>query len=107
MTNRATALPKLPGVLAAAPFYYGWVMMGLAALALSTWVFSSVPESWPFSATLVILVLLLLRRAPVNAALTGAALGVAMLNNVFLDALWVPAAVALARAGGGGRRIAR
>mgnify|MGYP006146562673 CR=1 FL=1 len=54
------------------------------ALALSTWVFSSVPESWPFSATLVLGVLLLLRRAPANAAVTGAAVGVAMLNNVFL-----------------------
>ncbi|HEX6909875.1 MAG TPA: hypothetical protein VF142_05760 [Longimicrobium sp.] len=77
------------------------------ALALSTWVFSSVPESWPFSATLVLGVLLLLRRAPANAAVTGAAVGVAMLNNVFLGALWIPAAVALARAGGGARRIAR
>jgi MFS family permease len=34
MTHEATALPKLPGALARAPFYYGWVMMCLAALAM-------------------------------------------------------------------------
>jgi MFS family permease len=34
MTNQATVLPKLPGALARVPFYYGWVMMGLAALAM-------------------------------------------------------------------------
>jgi MFS family permease len=34
VTNEATVLPKLPGVLARAPFYYGWVMMCLAALAM-------------------------------------------------------------------------
>ena len=34
MTHQATVLPKLPGALARVPFYYGWVMMGLAALAM-------------------------------------------------------------------------
>src|SRR5687768_13054744 len=34
MTNEATILPKVPGALARAPFYYGWVMMCLAALAM-------------------------------------------------------------------------
>src|SRR5687767_15217313 len=34
MTNQATALPKLPGMLSRAPFYYGWVMMCLAAFAM-------------------------------------------------------------------------
>jgi MFS family permease len=34
MTHQATVLPKLPGVLSRAPFYYGWVMMCLAALAM-------------------------------------------------------------------------
>src|SRR5688572_6571472 len=34
MTNEATILPRLPRALARAPFYYGWVMMCLAALAM-------------------------------------------------------------------------
>ncbi len=33
MTSSA-ALPKIPAVLARAPFYYGWVVLGLAALAM-------------------------------------------------------------------------
>ncbi|MEX2284983.1 MAG: hypothetical protein WEE89_21025 [Gemmatimonadota bacterium] len=71
------------------------------ALALSTWVFSSVPESWPFSATLVLLFLLLLRRRPLHPALIGAALGLVMLNNVFLAALFALAFLEFLRAGGG------
>lgn len=34
MTNSSVALPKLPGALARVPFYYGWVVMALAALAM-------------------------------------------------------------------------
>jgi MFS family permease len=34
MTHQATLLPKIPALLARAPFYYGWVVMGLAALAM-------------------------------------------------------------------------
>jgi MFS family permease len=34
MTDRVAALPKLPGMLARVPFYYGWVMMTVAALAM-------------------------------------------------------------------------
>ncbi len=34
MNQPAAALPKLPGALARVPFYYGWVMMGTAALAM-------------------------------------------------------------------------
>jgi MFS family permease len=34
MTLQATLLPKIPAFLARAPFYYGWVVMGLAALAM-------------------------------------------------------------------------
>lgn len=34
MTNQAAAFPKLPGTLARVPFYYGWVVVGLAALAM-------------------------------------------------------------------------
>ena len=77
------------------------------AAALSTWVFSSVPESWPFSATLVLAFLLLLRRTPPSPLVLGAALGVAMLNNVFLAALGVLVPVALLRAGDGGGRLVR
>jgi hypothetical protein len=65
------------------------------AATLSTWVFGSVPESWPFSATLVLAYALLLQRRPVNAPAMGAVLGVIMLNNVFLAALWVLLALAL------------
>lgn len=34
MTDRVAALPKLPGMIARVPFYYGWVMMTVAALAM-------------------------------------------------------------------------
>jgi MFS family permease len=34
MTNEVTLSPRLPRALARAPFYYGWVMMCLAALAM-------------------------------------------------------------------------
>ena len=57
------------------------------AAALSTIIFGSVPESWPFSATLVLLYLLLLRQKFFNTALFGAIIGLFMLNNVFLGAL--------------------
>ena len=77
------------------------------AAALSTWVFSSVPESWPFSGTLVLAFLLLLRRTPPHPVVLGAALGVVMLNNVFLAALGVLVPVALLRAGDGGWRLVR
>lgn len=59
------------------------------AVTLSTWVFSSVPESWPFSATLVMLFMLALRRRPIRPVLLGCFLGVIMLNNIFMAALAV------------------
>src|SRR5260221_11822056 len=34
MTHLLTALSKPPGSLARLPFYYGWVMVGVAALAM-------------------------------------------------------------------------
>lgn len=34
MTHPAAALPKLPGTLAGARFYYGWVIVGVAAVAM-------------------------------------------------------------------------
>jgi MFS family permease len=34
MSHRAAVLPKLPGAFARVPFYYGWVVMSVAALAM-------------------------------------------------------------------------
>lgn len=34
MTQQSALRPRLPALLARAPFYYGWVIMGLAALAM-------------------------------------------------------------------------
>ncbi len=34
MTQQSALQPRLPALLARAPFYYGWVIMGLAALAM-------------------------------------------------------------------------
>jgi len=65
-----------------------WPFLLLYAGALSTWIFSSVPESWPFSASLVIGFLLLLQRPTVRPLLAGVALGVIMLNNLFLAAMF-------------------
>jgi hypothetical protein len=56
-------------------------------LALSTWIYSSIPESWPFTATLVLCFLLLLHGRPVRPLLLGGVLGLIMLNNVLLAAL--------------------
>ena len=76
----------------------------LYATALSTWVFCSVPESWPFSGTLVLLYLLLLERRP-RASVAGAALGVIMLNNIYLSALAVLVPVGFWRQGLPLRRV--
>jgi len=34
MTSRVGALPKVPGLIARVPFYYGWVIVGVAAAAM-------------------------------------------------------------------------
>jgi hypothetical protein len=70
-------------------------------LALSTWVFSSIPESWPFSATLVLCLLLMLRERPVSPLLLGGGLGLIMLNNMFLAALSVLIVLEIARSSAG------
>ena len=72
------------------------------AFALNTWIFASVPESWPFSATLVLCFLLLNGR--VNYLTQGAIIGVAMLNNIFLSLLWLLHVVELYRQGYRGRQ---
>jgi hypothetical protein len=71
----------------------------LYATALSTWVFGSVPESWPFSGTLVLGFLLLLGGRPLRPTLLGGVLGLILLNNIFLVVLLVPLGAALLRAG--------
>jgi hypothetical protein len=57
------------------------------AFALSTWVFASVPESWPFSATLVLAFFLALRSGRISDAKLAMLVGVLMLNNVMLGVL--------------------
>lgn len=62
---------------------------GLFAVSLGTWIYYAIPESWPFSATLVLgfLVLWFTRRPPYLAM--AAYIGVAMLNNLLLGSLGV------------------
>jgi len=67
------------------------------SIALSTWIYSSIPESWPFSATLVLFFLLLLGNRPAYPKLWGATLGVIMLNNIYLAALFVLIVLELGR----------
>ena len=62
-------------------------LMILYAAALSTWVFGSVPESWPFSATLVLAFLLLLTSGRIRPVALAMCIGVAMLNNLTLGSL--------------------
>ena len=66
-------------------------------IALSTWIYSSVPESWPFSATLVLLFFLLLEKRPLRPMYLGVTIGLIMLNNVYLAALLILLVFAIAR----------
>jgi len=66
---------------------YKAVFIVLYAFSLSSWIFHSVPESWPFSATLVLLFLVLHFNLRVNMFALAAYVGFAMLNNVFLGTL--------------------
>jgi hypothetical protein len=77
------------------------------AAALSTWIFSSIPESWPFSATLLLGYLLLLQRRPLRPLAMAVVLGVVMLNNVLLGALGVLLAAGVWRQGVRGWRWVR
>lgn len=76
LLSGAAGKGNLPGILTC--FY---------AVSLNTWILGSVPESWTFSATLVLLFLLLLRDAKDRFILLSAAIGIAMLNNIFLCTL--------------------
>lgn len=63
-----------------------WPYLALYAFSLSTWLYASVPESWPLSGTIVLLFILGLERnlPPLGLA---ALLGLGMLNNMTLLAL--------------------
>lgn len=63
--------------------------VALYALSLSTWLYASVPESWPFSGGLVLLFLLVLQRDLLRPLPAAVLVGVIMLNNVALGSLMV------------------
>ncbi|MEO8449065.1 MAG: hypothetical protein ABI647_04700 [Gemmatimonadota bacterium] len=66
-----------------------WPFLLLYAFSLSTWLYASVPESWPFSATLALAFILYLRRPASSPLAAAALLGVIMLNNFTLGPLLV------------------
>jgi hypothetical protein len=63
-----------------------WPFLALYAFSLSTWLYASVPESWPLSGTIVLLFVLGLERGLPQLGLA-ALLGIGMLNNMTLLAL--------------------
>lgn len=63
------------------------IFLMVYAFSLSSWIFYSVPESWPFSALLALLFLVLLYSRGVNPLVMAVFVGIAMLNNVFLGTL--------------------
>jgi len=63
------------------------IVIVLFAVSLNTWILGSVPESWTFSATLVLLFVVLFRRYRERHVLLSVYIGIAMLNNVFLGTL--------------------
>jgi hypothetical protein len=63
--------------------------LALYAFSLSTWLYASVPESWPFSASLVLIFLLALERRQIPLFGLAALLGLFMLNNFALGALYL------------------
>lgn len=63
------------------------IFLALYAFSLSSWIFCSVPESWPFSATLMLLFLVLHFNRRFNPLYLAVYVGFAMLNNIFLGTL--------------------
>lgn len=66
------------------------VYLLLYAGSLSTWIYASVPESWPFSATLVLAFFLFLLHGGSTPWRLAVGIGVAMLNNMTLIGLLAP-----------------
>lgn len=67
-----------------------WPFLLLYAGSLSTWLYAAVPESWPFSGTLVLLFFLLLESTRAGPAALASLVGIAMLNNMTLIGLLAP-----------------
>jgi hypothetical protein len=65
----------------------------LYAFSLSTWIYASIPESWPFSATLILLFLVLFYKEKFSPVILSFLIGIFMLNNVFLGSLLIFIAV--------------
>ncbi|MEO6667645.1 MAG: hypothetical protein ABIO65_12860 [Nitrospiria bacterium] len=61
--------------------------LALYAFSLSTWIYGSVPESWTFSATLILGFLLIFYVYRPHVSVLAVYIGVAMLNNVLLGSL--------------------
>ena len=59
----------------------------LYAFSLGTWIYSSIPESWTFSATLILGFLVLFYRKRPNLFILSLYIGLSMLNNVLLASL--------------------
>lgn len=64
-----------------------WPFLLLYGFSLSSWIFASVPESWPFSATLILIFFNLLDRESVSPRVLAGFVGVMMLNNMILGSL--------------------
>ena len=63
------------------------LFLAFYAFSLSTWIYASVPESWTFSATLILLFLVLHYRLAVHPFVLSFFLGIVMLNNIFRGSL--------------------
>lgn len=75
-----------------------WPFLLLYAFSLSTWIFASVPESWPFSATLILIFFNVIDAERVSPRVAAALVGAMMLNNMIL--LFLVGFIALRRLAG-------
>lgn len=67
------------------------------AFALSTWVFGSIPDSWPFTGTLILLFLLAFYKTSPHYLVLAALIGLFMLGNLILAFLLVFVLIKLLR----------
>lgn len=72
-----------------------WPFLVLYAFTLNVWIYSAVPESWPFTSLLVMTFLLSLTR--LKPFLAGALLGIFLLNNIFLSLMFIILSLEIAR----------